>query len=148
MNKSKAKNRDTWFAIKCIFRHPDIKIGPRQWYEERIILVKSDNDENAMDKGEKEAKQYAKGCSDGCEFTGHVEAWHLFDDKIEDLTEIYFDKHLSNLSSEKYIKRYFPADVMDDCQKHRLKHRWYNKDNKNSGCYNCRVVKEGQLWKQ
>lgn len=35
-----------------------------------------------------------------------------------------------------------------DCEKHGGVHQWYNIDDKSSGCYYCRIVKEGQLWKK
>jgi hypothetical protein len=34
-----------------------------------------------------------------------------------------------------------------DCEGVGAEHHWYNIDNKTSGCYHCRVVRDGQLWK-
>jgi len=115
-------------------------------YEERIILVKSNNFENALKKAKKEAKRYVKYL-DGCKLVADFsDTFHLFDDKIRDLTEIYSTMTSSSLSPEKYTEKYYP-DELDDCQKHGLKHYWHNKDNKNSACYHCKVIKKGQLWK-
>ena len=33
-----------------------------------------------------------------------------------------------------------------DCQKVGGQHSWYNIDGKTSGCYHCKVVREGKLW--
>ncbi len=40
------------------------------------------------------------------------------------------------------------ADKGQNCELKGGNHEWYNSDNKNSGCYHCRVVKSGQLWKR
>ena len=40
------------------------------------------------------------------------------------------------------------ANKIGDCEAIQAKHHWYNKDNTKSGCYHCRVVQEGQLWKK
>lgn len=33
-----------------------------------------------------------------------------------------------------------------DCEAVGGRHRWYNIDNKASGCYHCAIVRDGQLW--
>jgi len=145
--KTRRKNTESWFAVKSVFQHLATKFGPRQTYEERIILVKANSFENARNKAAREAKRYAK-VLDGCKFTGFLDTFHLFDRKVEDLSEIYSTRLPSNLSPEKYLDRYYPEDILNDCREHGLGHRWYNKDGKNSACYHCKVVEKGQLWKQ
>jgi len=34
-----------------------------------------------------------------------------------------------------------------DCEKVGARHHWYNADHKSSGCYHCKVTREGQLWR-
>jgi hypothetical protein len=36
----------------------------------------------------------------------------------------------------------------EDCEAGGGNHHWYNKDDKTSGCYHCRVVRDGRLWEQ
>ena len=38
------------------------------------------------------------------------------------------------------------ANKGQDCEKVGGWHHWYNKDNKNSACYHCKVERPGQLW--
>ena len=33
-----------------------------------------------------------------------------------------------------------------DCEAVGAKHLWYNRDNENSGCYYCEIVRPGRLW--
>jgi len=55
-----------------------------------------------------------------------------------------------------WIRGYLPWLLIDagiarkgaDCQRVGGLHHWYNVDNEQSGCYHCRVVRPGQLWRQ
>ena len=38
-------------------------------------------------------------------------------------------------------------DKGEDCESRGAQHYWYNHDDENSGCYYCKVVRPGQLWK-
>ena len=40
------------------------------------------------------------------------------------------------------------ADKGEDCGSVGARHLWYNRDKQTSGCYHCKVVQPGQLWKQ
>jgi hypothetical protein len=40
------------------------------------------------------------------------------------------------------------ADKGKNCEDVGAEHLWYNIDDKNPGCYYCKVEKEGQLWKE
>jgi hypothetical protein len=35
----------------------------------------------------------------------------------------------------------------EDCEAAGSQHHWYNIDDAQSGCYHCRVVRPGQLWR-
>lgn len=37
---------------------------------------------------------------------------------------------------------------LEDCEKVGQQHKWFNLDGVRSACYNCRVVREGQLWRR
>lgn len=39
------------------------------------------------------------------------------------------------------------ADKGKDCHLVQANHKWYNIDNKSSGCYYCKVISKGQKWK-
>ena len=34
-----------------------------------------------------------------------------------------------------------------DCEAAGSQHRWYNLDGESSGCYHCKVIRPGQLWR-
>jgi len=53
-----------------------------------------------------------------------------------------------------WIRQYLPwfmvdfgiADKIENCEKKGGWHYWYNIDNKSSGCYHCKIIREGRLW--
>lgn len=54
-----------------------------------------------------------------------------------------------------WLKSHLPWLIIDwgvaakgaDCEQAEGNHEWCNINSKESGCYHCRVVREGQLWK-
>jgi hypothetical protein len=40
------------------------------------------------------------------------------------------------------------ADKGPDCERVGAKHWWYNRDNATSGCYHCKVVRDGRFWEE
>lgn len=108
-------------------------------YEERIILLKAESFEAAIIKAENEARQYCRN-SDDCEYAGFVEVFKLYEEKLSDKSEIFSIMRTSDLSSDDYLERFFPAED-EDCETVGQAHRWYNKDNVTDGCYHCRAVR-------
>lgn len=53
-----------------------------------------------------------------------------------------------------WLRGYLPWMLIDwgvaakgsDCEQAGGSHEWYNIDGKESGCYHCQVIREGQLW--
>jgi hypothetical protein len=54
------------------------------------------------------------------------------------------------------LREYLPWFLIDwgfagkgvDCKQVGAKHHWYSQDDRQSACYYCRVVREGQLWRK
>src|ERR1700754_398195 len=88
-------NREGWYSAQCIFLHADKVHGPKQMYEERIVVLRAESMEAAIDRAEKEAEDY---CSDvsGCSYIGHVNVFALYDDEIGDGSEIFSSMLKSN----------------------------------------------------
>ena len=55
-----------------------------------------------------------------------------------------------------WVRQYLPwflidlglAEKGDDCESVGAEHVWYNVDNKTSGCYHCKVTRQGRLWQE
>src|SRR5262245_33956163 len=114
----------SWYAAKCIFLHAETKRGPRQMYEERIVLLKARSFDEAIDRAEKEAEEYCRDL-DGCTYAGYVDAFLLYDERIGDGTEIFSSMCSSDLKPKEYLNQYYPAE-QDDCEAIGKMHRWHN----------------------
>lgn len=103
----KDPNPEPWYAVRCVFRwkSPKAERPGCLVYEERIVLVRADSFEEAHQRGEAEAREYA---ADGdMELLDHSEVFHLFDRKITDRTEVFSNLRESPLPPEEYVQRYF-----------------------------------------
>jgi hypothetical protein len=62
-------SNESWYSAQCIFLHSDKGHGPKQMYEERIVLLRADSMEGAIEQAEKEAEEYC-GDLEGCRYVG------------------------------------------------------------------------------
>jgi len=97
---------EPWYGAKCIFRHDDLKGEDGHVYEERVVLLKADSFEEAMERAKKEAKDYAQAL-EGCSYLGFVNVFHIYDKNLGDGTEVYSLMRDSKLGKEKYLTRFF-----------------------------------------
>ena len=96
---------EPWYGVKCVFIHHDLKKRNGQNnYEERIVLVHADSFEEAIDKAEKEAKQYCEDLDGAAEYLELCNAFRIEEHKIEDGTEIYSLITKSDLNPKEYLK--------------------------------------------
>lgn len=138
-------SNEPWYGAQCIFLHAKTKHGTKQMYEERIILLKADSFDDAIEWAEEEAKEYCRDL-DGCKYVGYINVFHIYDAKIDDGTEIFSSMQRSDLMPKEYLDQHYPEGP-EDCDAVGETHRWHKLDNKRSTCYHCKVVREGQLWK-
>src|SRR5882724_9356878 len=97
VNKNKdSKNEEPWYGAKCVFLHVNIASCPGQVYEERVVLVRANDFDEAIRLAEIEANNYA-GDDEDCTFTGFMNVFHIYDKKIGDGTEVYSLMRTSDL---------------------------------------------------
>ncbi len=138
-------SNEPWYAAQCIFLHADKGHGPKQMYEERIVLLKADSFDDAIERAENEAEKYSRDL-DGCKYLGFVNVFHIYDSKLAAGTEMFSRMEKSELKPKQYLDLHYP-DESDDCEAIGEAHRWHNLDGRSSACYHCKVIREGQLWK-
>ncbi len=113
--KRRAASVEPWYAVRCVFLHLDLRGGKgrKRVYEERIIVVRARSDRDALQKGEREAKEYSRGLARvrRLEF---VETFRLFGKTIREGTEVFSLMRSSNLDESSFLNRYF-----DDGSEHR-----------------------------
>lgn len=98
---------EPWYAVKCLFLHKDLKRrNGKNNFEERILLVKAANFDEAIEKAEKEAKEYAEDLGE-VEYLDFCNAYHIAESEIVDLTEIYSLITASELGKREYIRKHY-----------------------------------------
>jgi len=102
---------DAWFAAKCIFKHAGVRVSEKKasLYEERIVLVRAHDEQAAIVSAEREAIDYV-GYLEGVEFLRYTMVFRLFEEKIENFTELFSVMRESPLSSDEYIDRHYDTD--------------------------------------
>lgn len=100
--------KEPWYAARCVFRH--YKVTPihdcKYVYEERIILVRAEDMEQAIRIAEKEAREYAAKDS---EYLGYVNIFHLFESIVDHKMEVYSLMRSSDLEADDYLDHFFDS---------------------------------------
>jgi hypothetical protein len=105
-NSGVTDNREPWYSARCIFCTEGL--GLRRTYEERVILLRAESEDEAMRVAEEEAEEYAAG-SEGWFYTGFVDLFHLFEPEIGHRIEVFSLMRSSDLSVREYLDRYYDA---------------------------------------
>lgn len=98
-------NAEPWYSARCIFRHRASAPLPAS-YEERIVLLKADDFDDAVRRAEEDARMYADSLED-VEILLSIDVYHLFVDSVGDATEVFSLIRDSDLGPDEYISRFF-----------------------------------------
>lgn len=99
-----------WYAVKGLFRWYFIDDGVTERIEERIVIFKATDFEQALDFAEKEAKSY---CTPDPKANFRIEPtgwWHAYwvGSEPEHGAEVFSRSSKTSLSSSAFIRRYYP----------------------------------------
>jgi len=89
---------DTWFGVRCVFRHGE------DTYEERIVIVIAADLSHAIAKAEDEAAEYVDGMN--MEYIGLAQAFMLFT-APRDGAEVFSLMRDSDLEPDDYLDAFF-----------------------------------------
>lgn len=96
---------EPWYAVRTVVRFPTEQ-GHESAYEERITLWRAASFEEAVERAEAEAEDYADGL-DG-ETVGLSQAYHLAaGDSVGDGDEVFSLIRMSALHADDYVDRFF-----------------------------------------
>lgn len=101
---------EPWYGVRLLYR---LTGTSRPAYEERIIIVRADSDDDAIAKGELYSKDYE---SEATEYIGYAMAFHIFDENGPCLgpgTEVFSLIRESQLDANAYIDRFH--DTGSEC---------------------------------
>jgi hypothetical protein len=101
---TKASSDEPWFAVKCLFSHPDrASDADGNLYEERITIWRASTFEEAFALAEAEAREYA---ADDCQFVRAAQAFHLFEESVRHGSEVWSVMRGSHMQPELYIETF------------------------------------------
>lgn len=93
------KHDQPWYSLKTVVYDKQNKL-----YEERIIVVRASSEDEAYAKGRQEVNEYVKGLN--MDFTGYIEAYHIFDPELVENGEVYSLMRKSDLGYDEYVKQF------------------------------------------
>ncbi len=97
-------SEEPWYSARCVFCH---RIATDQkTYEERVILLRAEREEEATRLAEEEAEEYA-AAHEACSYTGLIDLFHLFETEIGHGAEIFSLMRSSALEAKEYLDRYY-----------------------------------------
>jgi hypothetical protein len=104
-----------WYSVRCIFHHPKRNKKKGEYlYEERILLWRANDLDQAIELAEEEAKQYEKDAN--CVYIGLSQGYHTFLEIPESGSEVYSLMREDESSPDDYLDFYF--DTGSERQKH------------------------------
>lgn len=120
-------------------------------FERRVTICLAADQEAATETLLREAREYPT--TDHIVFLGDYSIEEL-DDRpskvpIEVAHELTIGVDLTTgvtIDPDQFLAQHWCASRIESCDTLGFQHVWYNIDNLTSGCYNCKVVREGRLW--
>ena len=113
MDGQRSTNSEPWYGAQMVFRLRAAGSMSADSYEERVVLVYADSEEDAVAKAEVEAKEYCQGTD--MEYTRFVRVFHIFDEAIGDRTEVFSIIRESNLSPKDYLDHFYDTGL--ECER-------------------------------
>ncbi len=94
---------EPWYSVHGIFRHRAAHVDPST-YEERIILLRAHDFDDAIRRAEEEARGYT-GSLEGVEYLECLDSYHLFEDVVGEGTEVFSLMRNSELGPREKLSR-------------------------------------------
>ena len=92
-----------WYGVRCVFLH-----SPHRYYEERVVVFRAGNFEEALHLAEVDAIEYCEMLGD-CKFLGLMQAFKSSSEKLTEGSEVFSLIRSSKLRPKKYLSRYFDS---------------------------------------
>ena len=109
-----AMEEQHWYGVKCLIEKIGLSEVPdAHVYEERVVIFRASDFDDAMEQAEREASEYAQ--QSGGHYIGYCNAFKIDSAKIENGTEVYSVMREVTASPSEFITRYYD----DGRDKHR-----------------------------
>jgi hypothetical protein len=105
-----ATSTPEWFAAKTVCRHERDSDGKRgTLFEERVVLLRATDFDDAIAKGEIEVQEYCRGLREVA-YVEYINVYRLEADTIGDGTEVFSLMRESKLSDSDYLDHFYDDD--------------------------------------
>jgi Domain of unknown function (DUF4288) len=94
-----------WYAVRCVFVAGGGSEDTERTYEERVTLWQARNHEEAIQRAEAEARDYAEGIAPA-EYLGLAQSYQLFDAPADGV-EVFSLLRESGLAPSAYLDAFF-----------------------------------------
>lgn len=103
--------KQAWYSVRSVFRSDTTEAGkPRRAFEERVVLFRATSFEEALAKGEAEAKGYAADALHGV-MLDHVVAYHIHDDDLREGDEVWSCVRSVDTSDEQFLRQVYDGEL-------------------------------------
>lgn len=103
-----------WYAVRCVFAVIGLSEGGETTYEERVTLWQAGSPDEAIERAEAEAEDYAEGLTQAT-YLGLAQSFKLFDFPAEGV-EVFSLMRDSDLAPSDYLDAFF--DTGTERQQH------------------------------
>ncbi|MEO8036900.1 MAG: DUF4288 domain-containing protein [Acidobacteriota bacterium] len=93
---------DLWFSARTVYEHDKPGDG---LFEERIVLFRAGDFDEAFARAEEEAEKYAREAT--CSYTGYISIYEIPDETITDGVEVFSLMRDSDYPADEYIEQFF-----------------------------------------
>ncbi len=108
------RTKREWYSVKCIFEHPLFAQGAEATvYEERVVILRANDFDDAIRQGEVEAQQYVEGLGGDARYAGFINAYRTGEKELADKMEVYSLMRGTTLPREAFLEgvRHFWASL-------------------------------------
>jgi hypothetical protein len=91
-----------WFSARTVYEHDKPGDG---LFEERIVLLRAGDFEEALERAEAEALRYAEQV--GGTYTGYASVFEIAEEQLGDGSEVFSLMRDSDLEADDYIDHFF-----------------------------------------
>jgi hypothetical protein len=103
-------SHQSWYSVRSVFGSELTEEGrPRRAFEERVVLFRAASFEEALAKGEVEAKRYAAD-STRCTMLDHLVAFHIHDEDLRDGDEVWSCIRDADVSDGDFLRRIYEGE--------------------------------------
>lgn len=101
----------SWFAVRSVFRRDRVEHGKlRRAFEERVVLFRATSFEEALAKGETEARRYEANL-DGGRMLDHLVAYNIHDADLQNGDEVWSCVRDLDREDEDYLRQVYEGET-------------------------------------